>query len=515
MTYWLRGGATWQADSFDRAFQYGASGWVDFAHPVFVPEVAGLEIRGSAQVPQHTTAPYFVVVHYANGVARVSEAIAWDVQPSASADIDAGVLTAGAFEHDRQPLTVHALFTSSGVQHRASRNVLGRLTRGVGAQNAWPTYQADARHTGYVPNAYDPETFSLRWEAVVRSGFPLNPVTGAEGRVFASIVQYFDSGPSLFALDAKDGELIWSRDFGEVFSVNPPAWAHGNVYVQTGSGSGGWLHAFDAASGTRFLRAPFEAQFERYYAPVLEDGSAYVNAGTYGGMYAFDAFSGRREWSAGLSQYDEWTPAIMGDTAYAFLGRSVFYSAGLYVLDRHSGQRRRFIPDPNFVWAGWSMRSAPVILDDRDVIAVHDGRVLRFDVGGENVAWEHLDQYVGQPTVARGTIHVINGDHVEALDLSSGTELWRWTPPPGEGGPTGTMIVTDSHLFVSTTVAVHAVDLSTQESSWSYPAAGWIALADDNLYIARADGTLTALLAAPDRRAKPPSSRPFSGRSRR
>ena len=52
-------------------------------------------------------------------------------------------------------------------------------------------------------------------------------------------------------------------------------------------------------------------------------------------------------------------------------------------------------------------------------------------------------------------------------------------------------------MFVSTSSHVYALDLVTHESSWSYPAGGHIALGDDNLYIARSDGSLIAVAAAP------------------
>jgi hypothetical protein len=59
----------------------------------------------------------------------------------------------------------------------------------------------------------------------------------------------------------------------------------------------------------------------------------------------------------------------------------------------------------------------------------------------------------------------------------------------------GPLLVTDTHVFASTAQSVHAVDLVTRQEGWSYAKGGHLALADGTLYIASADGTLTAITA--------------------
>jgi hypothetical protein len=102
-------------------------------------------------------------------------------------------------------------------------------------------------------------------------------------------------------------------------------------------------------------------------------------------------------------------------------------------------------------------------------------------------------QCTGQPSVARDRIYAIDGGRLVVLDEVTHAPLWSWQAPDGPlGGP---MIVTDTHVFVSTTQNVHAVDLLTQQSAWSHAAAGALAMADDTLYVAAVDGTLTAISA--------------------
>jgi hypothetical protein len=53
-------------------------------------------------------------------------------------------------------------------------------------------------------------------------------------------------------------------------------------------------------------------------------------------------------------------------------------------------------------------------------------------------------------------------------------------------------VVTDQYVFASTNSSIHAVDLTTHQSVWTYPVAGTLAIADGTLYVASADGKLSA-----------------------
>jgi len=352
---------------------------------------------------------------------------------------------------------------------------------------SWPMFQANARHTGYLPIAVDPETFTLGWQRDVGGEFALNPVAAGDGKVFVTLLTYFANVKCLFALRALDGEALWSKGFGSVFSVNPPSYAYGNVYLQTGNHANDtWLRAFDGATGATVFQTPHQAQWERYYAPTIYNRRVYVNGGEYGGMYAFNAYSGSLLWFADLPQYDEWTPAVDGPHAYAYVGE---YQPGLYRRDRLTGAPTLFVPDPNFEWNGWSMKLAPVIGTHEDIIAIHDGRLVSFHTE-QGILWEVQSQFAGQPSVAGDRIYAVDNGRLVVLDEVTHAALWSWQPPAG--ALAGPMIVTDTHLFASTAQAVHAVDLVTHQAVWSYPVGGHLAFAEGTLYVASADGTLTA-----------------------
>jgi outer membrane protein assembly factor BamB len=365
----------------------------------------------------------------------------------------------------------------------------------VAAQGqSWPMYQADSRHTGYVPVTLDPELFAVRWSKVVGSGKALNPVTAADGKVFVSLVVYFDDIPSLFVLNSNNGDELWNKSFGSVNSVNPPSYAYGNVYVQTGNHSSDtYLRAYNADTGTLVFRSAHSAQWDRYYAPTIYDGKVYINGGYYGGMYTFDAYTGSELWFTDLNGYDEWTPAVDGSYAYAYLGTSTSGdgTAGLSALNKVTGAVEFRINDPNFDWHGWSMDLAPVLSDDGGAFVIQNSRLIKFDTAARNISWELDQNFTGQPSLANGVVYVINSGALSAIDSSTGTTLWSWEAP--SDSLSGSLIVTDSHVIVGSSSKTYAVDLNTKSKTWEYAASGHLSLSNDALYIAAEDGTLTCI----------------------
>src|SRR5438552_12984983 len=261
------------------------------------------------------------------------------------------------------------------------------------ADETWPTYQANASHSGYVPVRLEPQKVALLWKRTLGLGAQvLNPVAAADGKVFVTESVYFNNA-NLYALDSTRGVTLWTKELGAPFSVNPPAYAYGNVYLQTCNHSTDtYLRAYRADSGAFVFRSSHAAQWERYYAPTVYDGKVYVDGGDYGGLYAFDAYNGTQLWFRGLQQYDEWTPAVDATLAYAYMGS---YFPGLYAVDRISGEQVYKIADPNFDWSGWSMRMAPVLGQMDDAVVISNGRVMSFDLKQKKIRWEVKGNFTG------------------------------------------------------------------------------------------------------------------------
>jgi hypothetical protein len=355
----------------------------------------------------------------------------------------------------------------------------------------WPTYQGNPAHTGYVPESLDTSKFSLKWQITAGTGSALNPIAVGGGKVVVSSPSYFATS-GLYVYSADTGAPIWHVNYSQLFSTNPPAYANGIVYIQTGASTDPhipYLRAYNAATGQLAFQAAFDAQWESYLAPTIVDDTVYVNGGYYGGMYSFSALNGTRNWFHGLAQYDQWTPAVDSSYAYAYLGGT------LTALKRDTGDVAFTIPD----MANYSGSfQAPVLGGTNDVIVIANPRLVRFDLASQNVAWQLSRSFTGQPSVAHGVIYALDGGTLEAWGEASGALLWSWAP--SSDSLSGPMIVTDTHVIISGTSKVYAVNLGTHLSDWSYAAAGTLALANHALYIAQTNGNkLTAIRVAPPR----------------
>ena len=356
----------------------------------------------------------------------------------------------------------------------------------------WTTYQADASHDGYVPVSLNPATLSLLWQRSLATS-SLNPVTAANGEVFVSTSGYFSTGMGLQVLDSATGQTKWSKDYGAIYSVNPPAYANGLVYIQNGKGTSGspYVYAYNANTGAQVFSVVYGAQWESYYAPTICDNTVYVNGGTYGGMYAFDASSGQQKWFLGLSQYDQWTPAVDANYAYGYAGNTVT------AINRTTGQVAFQISDASLAAVPYDMRQALALGTQNDAFAIANNKLVCVDLQNKNIKWQSARAFGswGQATVANGVVYAIDGGKLDAIDELSGDLLWTWTPP--SGSLIGTMIATKTHVLASTSDTTYAVDLTSRASVWSYPMGGALALSNRALYIASSTGTLVAIAVLP------------------
>jgi len=407
--------------------------------------------------------------------------VTWTSAPASIAAVSSTGLVTGV-----APGTAVVTATSGGV-FAADTITIARPLADWSAAVEWTTYQGNASHTGYNPVSMDTHAFQELWTKSVSSA-ALNPVTAGQGQVFVTTNAYFGIQQAK-SLDARTGAELWSRDFGAIHSVDPPAYANGTVYLQTGGHGDSFLYALDAATGSVRFRAAYLNQWSRYVAPVIVGSTVYVAGGYYGGMYAFSATDLSPRWFASLNQYDQFTPAVKDTFVYAYTGS---YQPKLTVTSANTGAIAYEIADPGFVWDGWSMNAAPTLGGASNVLATNGGRLLSFSLASRSIGYAIAGSFRGQATVANGVVFVANGARVEARTESDGSLQWSWAPP--EGQPTGPMIATKNLLLVSTAANTYAVDLASHAQAWTYPAGGQLALsAQGVLFIAQSSGKLTAV----------------------
>lgn len=381
---------------------------------------------------------------------------------------------------------------------KASTN-LTPLVRAAGV-GEWAQYQANAAHTGYVPVTLDASKFNRRWRWGVpggaMAGGQLQPVVTSAGTVYAVTSGSFQTA-SIHALAEHDKSTRWSHDFGSIFAANPPSTDAGMLYLATSGHSDTFMWGFDGTTGGLNFRTAFGSQWEHYLAPAVANGAVYTNGGSYGGLLSFSVSDGAQNWFANLSQVDQWTPAVDGSHAYAFM------PTGLHVINAATGVAEFVIADPGNTVGGYSVYGAPMIIGSGNVVMINGqgsgglvNRLVNFDIAARGIKWSVPGSFSMAPAFAKGVIYTVNGAQLEARSDVDGSRLWSWFPDEASTDPFGVsygsqagrnIIVTDNLAFVSTSTRVYAVDLVTHKTVWTFDQQGLLALSPNGvLYIATA-----------------------------
>ncbi|KAF7781464.1 hypothetical protein PRUB_b0692 [Pseudoalteromonas rubra] len=339
----------------------------------------------------------------------------------------------------------------------------------------WSTFQQSEKHQGSVKFSVAPEYFSELWHVEFSNGSNNSQtfIAASEYHVFRSV------GTKLHTLDAYSGEEIWHADFSTRDSLNPPAFANGKVYVQTGGHDNAYLWALDETDGHIIFNSRYGNQWSTYYAPTIEDNIVYIAGGSYGGMYAFDGTSGNELWFKSLNQYDQFTPAISGNYAVAYTGS---YAPALTVVDKLTGTEAFSIADPDFEWHGWSMDAVPLVGNENNIIGYQNNRLVNFDLEQQSIGWDLSGDFVGHPAISEAGIYVVNNNQIELISETDGRVLWNWQAAANTT-LTGQIIPVIDHLFVSTDRGVELIHIATKEAVWSYDKTGMLALSNGVLYV--------------------------------
>jgi len=466
-------------------------------------------IKLSATVATGLSFPIYVGVNDSSGTLLGTATLSsepsnhYTLTVQANSSLAVGHYT-GSFQlkvcHDQscmQPVLGSPVLVPFDIQIRTNANAgLTPLTPWPGVGD-WETFQRNAAHIGFVPVTLDPTVFASRWLWTAPNK-QVSTITTAAGRL------YVNSGYVTYALSEFDHSIVWQHDFtvdlagiNIVATLNPPAVSGGKVFVTTSPQGATWMYGFDAGDGSPIFKTAFDSQAERYLAPTVDNGVVFEDGGYFGGMYAFDANVGTQSFYTMLQQYDEWTPAVDANYAYAYTGGPGTSPGQLSVLDRHTGALVASIMDPSFRWDGYSMFSAPVLGQPGTVFAVNvgnpnDNSLLDFDTNAQSIPWQVAGGYSGNPAYGASVLYAVNSSpyRLEARSESDGALLWSWAPQPARSETrfVGDVLATNNLVFVSTNTTTYAISQSTHLPVWSIPVAGRLSLsANGVLYVVAVD----------------------------
>jgi hypothetical protein len=233
------------------------------------------------------------------------------------------------------------------------------------------------------------------------------------------------------------------------------------------------------------------SQWSHYLAPTVGPSGVYTNAGTYGGLHAFNP-QGNELYFAGTAFQTTWTPAVDANAVYAYTGEA------LQVFDPVSGALKTSINDPSFQNYIYEIGGAAVLGGPNSVFAAAYGNsflngggignsLLHFNLQARTIDWSIRGVYPTTPAYDAGVVYAANNNplRLEARSETDGSLLWSWTPQAaGDTEFTSEVLLTRNAVIVSTNASTYVIDRSTQRTVWSYPASGNLALSPNGiLYI--------------------------------
>lgn len=348
---------------------------------------------------------------------------------------------------------------------------------------AWPGHNGNNEHTGFVDLTVSGRA-TESW-ARFEHAAPVIAAVAGDGIVFSTPSTYFQTA-SLVANDLATGTELWRQSFDNYFSVNAPAvdLAKHRVYVETIDGSQtARLRAYDVVTGQFQWLAPLSAQWEHYLSPVIIGDRILAQAGTYGGLYSVNASTASVDWMSFQQQYDQWAPTTWSDPTSV-----VGYTNQLVVVDLATGVNRFTLGDPQYVWNGYTVGQAPIVLGDHAFVT-NGGKVVPHDLTQRTLLPKFGNAAVGQISTDGKDLFFIDAG---ALTVRDPVGAFRWSAEVQNDTLRAPAIVFRNAVVVSGNNATYLIDRQTHAVVQTLRGAGKILYADDTLVIGTGAGEIIA-----------------------
>ncbi|WP_327429569.1 serine/threonine-protein kinase [Streptomyces sp. NBC_01236] len=262
----------------------------------------------------------------------------------------------------------------------------------------------------------------------------------ADGRIHAS------DGPTLFALDAREG--------GDLWRLSTDAWVYslkadrGTVITGT---RGGGVQAWEASNGQKLWELTgAQTDFESPEAgPAIHDGTVYVWKDAR--LRALEARTGEERWSYPIGDAASCggVPVRLTQAPDGY----VYVSAGTRVLavDVASGHVRWHFEAPAVFLCPPTFAPGPAVTGGGVYLADYLGTVYALDATDGRDRWRIATESrasVEPVLVAAGHVHVGSGKGLYTLDAVTGTPKWRFQ---AGGDLVGAPAVADGRIHFGST----------------------------------------------------------------
>lgn len=380
---------------------------------------------------------------------------------------------------------------------------LSTLPAVIPGRESWVGYGGGGTRTGYMPVSLDPAKFNARWTRWVVS--PTNSwgesLYLGQGLIALPELDVGGgpSGRNASVISLKDGTELWRAALPEyplqvIGHGDRLYWEAPTGRVMVTSTTAGTVLGDHTAKGNTAVAPGWTVAGGRLLMPTDPE----VNY-----LSALDVADIKTPvWTTTLTDrivgmnYASW-----GVTADADTGVTYVNAGGVYRMLRLSDggiQAEARVPtreDLDLLGQAW-VHQAPVLPDDgmsaillshRDLMrgsAVQNHlTVVDRTTGAQR--WDATGQFMDHPVTANGVVYVSNQSTkaVEARSLADGSLLWTWPMPSTDGFWQRQMVLTDTHLFVSTDKQTVAIDLATRTAAWQVPVGGWLGMTPEGVLV--------------------------------
>jgi eukaryotic-like serine/threonine-protein kinase len=368
-------------------------------------------------------------------------------------------------------------------------------------------FRGDPAHRGVFDSHAIRSAPAVRWRFETQGPVRSSPTIAGSRVVFGS------GDGNLYTLDAATGKLIWKLATGGPVDSSP-AVAGSSVFFASGDRT---VRAADLRTGEpRWSVAlgedlPFDGGYDYLLSSPVIDGDGLLIGGGDGVLYRISLETGAVRWRLRTEGRIRSSPAVAGGLAY--VGGM---DGTLYAVDAKDGKLRwKFDTDGAGIDSkkeGFDRRSiisSPAVDEGVVTFGSRDGRQYALDAKtgallwkiGHPVSWlpgqPEVSWVEGSPAISGGVAYVgvSDGYFVDAKDLRTGRELWRFTAPARVNA---SVAIAGGVLFAgSGDGELIALEAGTGRDLWRFRTGDGVqsspAIAGGSVYVGSDDGSLYAL----------------------
>lgn len=350
----------------------------------------------------------------------------------------------------------------------------------------WSTAGGNVAHANYAPVRLDPLKFSQRWNY----NFP-NAGEGRPGNVvyangIAFVLTSESSNTYLRALEESSGRVLWTQTYNYAYSGYSGLTLAGDKLYLVNHASDAMghsvLNAYSQKTGQLLFQTALE-NVDAYSQPLVVNGAIFLHGPTGpGGSFTTTYHISKVDANTGAllartTMQMPPTQTLTADSQYLY----AFTAYGKLAVVRQS--TLEIVADGTDT-ANCNRGRLNVMGSTGVVVDLCPGRLTAYDTIARKAAWELTGDYNDAIAVAGDTIYATKGDALEARAAADGKLLWSAPMKIISGGA---VLATDNLVFVSNGLSTVAIDTTSHQVVWNFPAGGAMSLSSKGvLYLTQA-----------------------------